>query len=96
MTESHDEPADAAARAVVAILGGTGDQGRGLGRRLARAGNRVVIGSRDAARAAGLNKNEVAKAEAAAEAEAPPAAEEAPAKPKKVKKEKKEPSAKEK
>jgi len=41
----------------------------------------------DAARAAGLNKDEVA--EAAAEAEAAPAAEEAPAKPKKAKKEKK-------
>jgi NADPH-dependent F420 reductase len=38
--------------AVIAILGGTGDQGRGLGRRLAQAGNRVVIGSRDATRAA--------------------------------------------
>src|SRR5690242_18326055 len=42
----------------------------------------------DAARAAGLNKDEVVEAEAAAEAEAP-AAEEAPAKPKKEKKEKK-------
>jgi hypothetical protein len=41
-----------AARLTVAILGGTGDQGRGLGRRLAMAGNRVVIGSRDAGRAA--------------------------------------------
>jgi NADPH-dependent F420 reductase len=54
MTESDDAAESAAAKAagaVVAILGGTGDQGRGLGRRLARAGNRVVIGSRDAARA---------------------------------------------
>src|SRR5438876_11631758 len=50
----------------------------------------------DAARAAGLNKDEVARAEAAAEAEAAPAAEEAPAKPKKAKKEKKEVAAKEK
>jgi hypothetical protein len=50
MTES-DLPERAAA-AVVAILGGTGDQGRGLGRRLAQAGNRVIIGSRDAGRAA--------------------------------------------
>jgi large subunit ribosomal protein L18 len=49
----------------------------------------------DAARAAGLNKNEVVEAEAA-EAEAAPAAEEAPAKPKKPKKEKKEASPKEK
>jgi large subunit ribosomal protein L18 len=46
----------------------------------------------DAARAAGLNKDEVAEA---AEAEAAPAAEEAPAKPKKAKKEKKKASAKE-
>ena len=33
---------------VVAILGGTGEQGRGLARRLALAGHRVVLGSRDA------------------------------------------------
>lgn len=49
----------------------------------------------DAARAAGLNKNEVVEAEAAAEPDAAPAAEKAPAKPKKAKKEKKEASAKE-
>jgi 8-hydroxy-5-deazaflavin:NADPH oxidoreductase len=36
---------------VIGILGGTGDQGRGLARRLAIAGYRVVIGSRDEARA---------------------------------------------
>lgn len=36
----------------VALLGGTGEQGRGLGRRLAMAGHPVVIGSRDAGRAA--------------------------------------------
>jgi NADPH-dependent F420 reductase len=35
----------------IAIIGGTGPQGRGLAYRLARAGRRVVIGSRDAARA---------------------------------------------
>ncbi|QVQ53306.1 NADPH-dependent F420 reductase [Spiractinospora alimapuensis] len=35
----------------VAILGGTGDQGRGLARRLALAGQRVTIGSRRAERA---------------------------------------------
>jgi 8-hydroxy-5-deazaflavin:NADPH oxidoreductase len=34
----------------VGILGGTGDQGRGLAYRLARAGQRVVIGSRAASR----------------------------------------------
>jgi len=48
----------------------------------------------DAARAAGLNKNEVVEVEAAAAEAAPAEAEEAPAKPKKAKKEKK-PSAKE-
>jgi hypothetical protein len=37
---------------VVGVLGGTGDQGRGLARRLALAGQRVIIGSRDAGRAA--------------------------------------------
>jgi len=37
---------------VIGVLGGTGDQGRGLARRLALAGSRVVIGSRDAGRAA--------------------------------------------
>jgi 8-hydroxy-5-deazaflavin:NADPH oxidoreductase len=46
------EAAEEAARLAVGILGGTGDQGRGLGRRLALAGNRVIIGSRDPGRAA--------------------------------------------
>jgi len=36
---------------VVGVLGGTGPQGRGLAYRLARAGQRVIIGSRDAGRA---------------------------------------------
>jgi NADPH-dependent F420 reductase len=36
---------------VIAVLGGTGEQGRGLARRLALAGHPVVLGSRDAARA---------------------------------------------
>jgi NADPH-dependent F420 reductase len=36
----------------VAILGGTGPQGRGLALRLARAGVHVIVGSRDAERAA--------------------------------------------
>jgi NADPH-dependent F420 reductase len=35
----------------VSVLGGTGEQGRGLARRFALAGVRVVLGSRDAARA---------------------------------------------
>jgi 8-hydroxy-5-deazaflavin:NADPH oxidoreductase len=38
--------------ATVAVLGGTGEQGRGLARRFALAGIAVVLGSRDAARAA--------------------------------------------
>jgi NADPH-dependent F420 reductase len=37
---------------VIGVLGGTGEQGRGLAKRLARAGHSVVLGSRDAARAA--------------------------------------------
>jgi 8-hydroxy-5-deazaflavin:NADPH oxidoreductase len=36
---------------VVGILGGTGDQGRGLAYRFARAGHRVIIGSRSEERA---------------------------------------------
>jgi NADPH-dependent F420 reductase len=35
----------------IAVLGGTGQQGGGLARRFARAGARVVVGSRDPARA---------------------------------------------
>ena len=41
------ETAEHAARLTIGMLGGTGDQGRGLARRLAMAGNRVIIGSRD-------------------------------------------------
>ena len=37
---------------VIGILGGTGDQGRGLAARFAAAGNPVIIGSRNAERAA--------------------------------------------
>lgn len=36
---------------VIGVLGGTGEQGRGLARRLRMAGQTVIIGSRDAARA---------------------------------------------
>ncbi|MCW2601477.1 MAG: reduced coenzyme oxidoreductase [Frankiales bacterium] len=36
---------------VVSVLGGTGEQGRGLARRLALAGHQVVLGSRSAERA---------------------------------------------
>ncbi|GED88923.1 NADPH-dependent F420 reductase [Streptomyces sp. 6-11-2] len=42
-----DFPADP-----IAVVGGTGPQGRGLAYRLARAGHLVVLGSRDAGRAA--------------------------------------------
>src|ERR1700691_5272468 len=45
------EIAEEAGWLTVGILGGTGDQGRGLGRRLAMAGNRVIIGSRTPGRA---------------------------------------------
>ena len=37
---------------VIGILGGTGDQGRGLAARFAAAGNPVIIGSRSTERAA--------------------------------------------
>ncbi len=36
---------------IVGVLGGTGDQGRGLAYRLDAAGHRVIIGSRSAERA---------------------------------------------
>jgi 8-hydroxy-5-deazaflavin:NADPH oxidoreductase len=39
---------------VIGILGGTGDQGRGLAFRFARAGHPVIIGSRTAERAQGI------------------------------------------
>ncbi|TAL21210.1 MAG: NADPH-dependent F420 reductase [Frankiales bacterium] len=51
MTQSP-APALDPAGTTVAVLGGTGEQGRGLARRLALAGCPVVLGSRDAARAA--------------------------------------------
>lgn len=35
----------------IGVLGGTGEQGRGLARRLGRAGHTVILGSRDADRA---------------------------------------------
>jgi 8-hydroxy-5-deazaflavin:NADPH oxidoreductase len=48
MTEREAPPVD---RLVIAILGGTGEQGRGLARRFALAGNPVIIGSRSHDRA---------------------------------------------
>jgi NADPH-dependent F420 reductase len=47
----HTGPVEALATLTVAVLGGTGPQGRGLARRFAAAGIRVVIGSRSAERA---------------------------------------------
>lgn len=52
MTDIVDRPAASVDDLVVGVLGGTGEQGRGLARRLAMAGQRVIIGSRDASRAA--------------------------------------------
>lgn len=52
MTEtSPDLTLLAPADLVLAVLGGTGEQGRGLARRFALAGHRVVLGSRSAQRA---------------------------------------------
>jgi 8-hydroxy-5-deazaflavin:NADPH oxidoreductase len=48
---SANPAADPAQFGTVAVLGGTGPQGRGLARRFAAAGVPVVIGSRDAVRA---------------------------------------------
>ncbi|HWB35503.1 MAG TPA: NADPH-dependent F420 reductase [Rugosimonospora sp.] len=59
----------------VGILGGTGDQGRGLAYRLARGGQRVLVGSRSAERAAaaaaeiGLSVTGAANEEVAAAAD---------------------------
>jgi NADPH-dependent F420 reductase len=52
-TTSFPTPADATPEAfgTVAVLGGTGPQGRGLARRFAAAGVPCVLGSRDAGRA---------------------------------------------
>ena len=47
---SADHPT--AARMSIGVLGGTGEQGRGLAKRLGRAGHSIVLGSRDAQRAA--------------------------------------------
>ena len=48
-TEPRDLP-DVSALSI-GVLGGTGEQGRGLARRLAMAGHQVTLGSRDATRA---------------------------------------------
>ena len=56
MTAGPTDPPQASSPAdlsdlVIGILGGTGEQGRGLARRLSMAGHRIIIGSRDAGRA---------------------------------------------
>jgi NADPH-dependent F420 reductase len=51
---------------VVGVLGGTGPQGRGLAVRLAAAGQRILIGSRDADRASEVASEVAARASAAA------------------------------
>jgi NADPH-dependent F420 reductase len=51
---------------VVGVLGGTGPQGRGLAVRLAAAGQRILLGSRDADRASDVAAQLAARAEAAA------------------------------
>lgn len=51
---------------VIGVLGGTGPQGRGLAVRWAAAGQRVLLGSRDADRAAETARTVSARAEAAA------------------------------
>ena len=71
MTE-HETPA--VDGLVIAILGGTGEQGRGLARRFALAGNQVIIGSRShdrayaVAREIGPNARGLANRDAAREA----------------------------
>ncbi|MFC9974743.1 NADPH-dependent F420 reductase [Spirillospora sp. NPDC127200] len=54
MTEQQNSPHDLpdVGGLTIGILGGTGDQGKGLARRFALAGHEVVIGSRKADRAA--------------------------------------------
>jgi 8-hydroxy-5-deazaflavin:NADPH oxidoreductase len=51
MTDREDPSVDSL---TIAILGGTGEQGRGLARRFALAGNPVIIGSRSHDRAEGV------------------------------------------
>ena len=55
---------------VIAVLGGTGEQGRGLARRFALAGHRVVLGSRSADRAQQAASGLPATVSGAANAEA--------------------------
>jgi len=50
MTADQTELAELS-KLVIGVLGGTGDQGRGLARRLSIAGHQIIIGSRDESRA---------------------------------------------
>jgi 8-hydroxy-5-deazaflavin:NADPH oxidoreductase len=54
MSDQQAAPGPDVATLTIAILGGTGDQGRGLARRFALAGNPVMIGSRSADRAVAI------------------------------------------
>jgi NADPH-dependent F420 reductase len=54
---------------VVGVLGGTGPQGRGLAVRLAAAGQRILLGSRDGDRASGAAAQVAERARAAAAGE---------------------------
>jgi 8-hydroxy-5-deazaflavin:NADPH oxidoreductase len=58
---SAAEPVDVT-RLTVGVLGGTGPQGRGLAVRLAAAGQRVILGSRDAERASQVAVDVAARA----------------------------------
>jgi NADPH-dependent F420 reductase len=51
MTAPAPAPVPDVSSLVISVLGGTGEQGRGLARRFALAGLQVVLGSRDASRA---------------------------------------------
>ncbi len=57
MSDQQAAPGPDVATLAIGILGGTGDQGRGLARRFALAGNPVIIGSRSAERAAAVARD---------------------------------------
>ena len=77
MSDPQAATAPDVATLTIGILGGTGDQGRGLARRFALSGNPVIIGSRSAERAvaaaqalgAGLGIRGMANQDAAAAAD---------------------------
>jgi NADPH-dependent F420 reductase len=57
MSDQQADPGPDVATLAIGILGGTGDQGRGLARRFALAGSPVIIGSRSAERAAAVARD---------------------------------------